>query len=630
MVALNIPLLSSLSSPLFNRGVRPRIALSFGSLGLALMVLLGLLAAQSARQESKETTERLLLQLASSLSAQLDHDMAERYREVALMASYENLHQSGRPTSEWRITLDEMQKTLKDYSWIGVTDTKGKVIAATQGILEGRDVSARPWFEKGLLAPVVLNVHEAKLLANLLPPSPKDEPYRFVDVAAPIKQGDRVIGVIGAHLNWEWARQRGQELLAAIDPDLAIKLVILDAQGKVLLGDKPLWEGRLQPTSTTRELGTQIFSLADGQRYLGAWRTSRPIGPYPGMGWQVILLQPEATALASAQHVKWLVVGLSLLGAALFAALSWWLASALTAPLRAAASQARRDAPPGAQATLGDEVAQLTASLASLTQTIQARDEEVMALNANRDVAVREQVADLKLQNEELRDFRRSVSHDLRGPLGQMALLLKRILARTGQDLPAEVKEKVGVVADECDRLSHLTNDMLALAMVEDRPLTLQTVNHMQLVQQELARLRHSMGHQPLAIDLSPLPESEGDPALLRQVWANLLSNAIKYSAKASKPTIKIQAIQDGDHCTFTVSDNGAGFDPALSSQLFQPFHRLHKAEDFEGTGIGLTIVQRVIERHGGRVWAESSTGGGASFHFRLPTGQPHAHRQAA
>jgi light-regulated signal transduction histidine kinase (bacteriophytochrome) len=118
---------------------------------------------------------------------------------------------------------------------------------------------------------------------------------------------------------------------------------------------------------------------------------------------------------------------------------------------------------------------------------------------------------------------------------------------------------------------------------------------------------------------LNPLPPAMGDRALLAQVWINLLSNAIKFSAKREQPLIEVGAKTDDHEHVYSVSDNGAGFDPRYASKLFGVFQRLHDQSEFQGTGVGLALVQRIITRHGGRVWAESTPGAGATFHFTLP-----------
>jgi light-regulated signal transduction histidine kinase (bacteriophytochrome) len=123
-----------------------------------------------------------------------------------------------------------------------------------------------------------------------------------------------------------------------------------------------------------------------------------------------------------------------------------------------------------------------------------------------------------------------------------------------------------------------------------------------------------------IEFDIGPLHRAHGDPGLLRQVWANLIGNAVKFTRKVERPRIEVRCRRRDGECCYTVRDNGVGFDPAYADKLFQPFQRLHQTSEFEGTGIGLAIVARIVHRHGGRVWAESAPGEGATFGFSLPT----------
>jgi signal transduction histidine kinase len=170
--------------------------------------------------------------------------------------------------------------------------------------------------------------------------------------------------------------------------------------------------------------------------------------------------------------------------------------------------------------------------------------------------------------------------------------------------------------------------------MVEQRALQAQPVDHAALVQAVwqglLAGPDAPAGAAQPELTLAPLPTLDGDPLLLRQVWTNLLGNALKFSARATPPRIGVSAQDHGGEVEFCVSDNGAGFDPGQADRLFRAFQRLHAASDFPGTGVGLSIVQRAVRRHGGRVRATSTPGQGACFCFTLPRGSAAADAQPA
>jgi PAS domain S-box-containing protein len=222
----------------------------------------------------------------------------------------------------------------------------------------------------------------------------------------------------------------------------------------------------------------------------------------------------------------------------------------------------------------------------------------------------------VKALNKELESFSYSVSHDLRAPLraidGYAQMLEEDYAAR----LDAEAQRLLGVVRGNARRMGQLIDDLLAFSRLGRQEPALQRVDMTRLAREVADELR---GARPVAIEVRGLPPANADPALLRQVWMNLIGNAIKYSSKKPDARVVVAAREEAHENIYSVTDNGAGFDMRYAEKLFGVFQRLHRPEEFEGTGVGLAIVQRVVTRHGGRVWAEGKTGEGASFHFSLP-----------
>jgi PAS domain S-box-containing protein len=239
--------------------------------------------------------------------------------------------------------------------------------------------------------------------------------------------------------------------------------------------------------------------------------------------------------------------------------------------------------------------------------------ERIQALNA----ALQSRAQLLEAANKELESFSYSVSHDLRAPLRAVDGYARMLEDDYAQTLDAEGRRLLGVVRAEALRMGRLIDDLLAFSR-----LGRIAVSDVQVPMAELAReCAADLGpaHPAARINIGSLPAARGDRALLRQVWANLLGNALKYSAKAPEPRIEIAGRATNGECCYSVKDNGAGFDMRYYDKLFGVFQRLHDAKEFEGTGVGLAIVQRIVSRHGGRVWAEGKTGEGAVFHFALP-----------
>ena len=167
--------------------------------------------------------------------------------------------------------------------------------------------------------------------------------------------------------------------------------------------------------------------------------------------------------------------------------------------------------------------------------------------------------------------------------------------------------------------MSELISDLLAFSKLGREPLKLAPVHSEALVREVWAQTRESWPHSAAALQLDAVPDAVGDGRLLRQVWLNLLDNAVKYSSRSATPAVTVSGRREGDRVIYSVQDNGVGFDIAQADRLFGVFQRLHSEADFGGTGAGLAIARRIVERHGGQMWATSAVGAGAQFSFSLP-----------
>ena len=224
----------------------------------------------------------------------------------------------------------------------------------------------------------------------------------------------------------------------------------------------------------------------------------------------------------------------------------------------------------------------------------------------------------LTASNGELDSFSYSVSHDLRAPLRAIGGFAQMLEEDHGGRLDAEGMRYLGVIRSNTERMGTLIDDLLEFSRLGRLPISAQEINVESLVREVVAEALD--GHQaaPL-VAIGPLPPVRGDRALLRQVWTNLIANAIKFSGKAMQPRIEVSGRHDAAENVYSVRDNGVGFDMEYADKLFGVFQRLHRADEFSGTGVGLAIVQRVVSRHGGRVWADGIVNGGAMFSFSLP-----------
>jgi PAS domain S-box-containing protein len=248
-------------------------------------------------------------------------------------------------------------------------------------------------------------------------------------------------------------------------------------------------------------------------------------------------------------------------------------------------------------------------------------EEEIRQLNVELEQRVVKRTAELEVANKELEAFSYSVSHDLRSPLRTVDGFSQAVLEDYGKQLPEEGRRYLQTIRQGAQRMGVLIDDLLTFSRLSRLPLHRQTVETARLVRDSLEELDSEKRGRKIDIRISELPSCHGDPALLKQVWTNLISNALKYTRKRETAIVEIGCAQDNGEPVYFVRDNGTGFDMQYAHKLFGVFQRLHRADEFEGTGVGLAIVQRVVHRHGGRIWAESAVDQGATFHFTLKGG---------
>jgi signal transduction histidine kinase len=238
--------------------------------------------------------------------------------------------------------------------------------------------------------------------------------------------------------------------------------------------------------------------------------------------------------------------------------------------------------------------------------------------NAELERRVREHTLELEAANRELEAFSYSVAHDLRSPLTVILSYADALIEDYSPQLPHEALAQLEGIVEGAEHMRRLTDGLLRLSRLTRQPLSKQRVDIAALVRDALEELRRAHTRQVM-VHVGELPDCTGDPALLRQVVANLLSNAFKFTATRRDAVVAVTGRVEGSERIYAVRDNGAGFDASQAERLFGPFQRLHASDQYEGTGIGLSIAARVVQRHGGRIWAESEVDRGATFRFSIP-----------
>ena len=243
---------------------------------------------------------------------------------------------------------------------------------------------------------------------------------------------------------------------------------------------------------------------------------------------------------------------------------------------------------------------------------------ELDRLNEELELRVQRRTAELEAANKELAAFSYSVSHDLRAPLRKIDGFSKALLQDYGKALDPQAREYLDWVRESSQQMAQLIDDLLNLSKITRSEMRRECVDLTALALAVGAELRQRQPERDVSLVVEEGLTTDGDPQLLKIALQNLLGNSWKFTGKRRDPRIEFRVLPDGPSRAFFVRDNGAGFDMAYSDKLFGPFQRLHSHEEFEGTGVGLATVQRIVTRHGGRIWAEASVGQGATVFFTL------------
>lgn len=275
------------------------------------------------------------------------------------------------------------------------------------------------------------------------------------------------------------------------------------------------------------------------------------------------------------------------------------------------------------RALLDETAADVSYALEHLDQVSETRraEAEVRELNAELERRVEERTAQLESANRELEAFSYSVSHDLRAPLRAIEGFAGMIVEDSSGSLPEETLRRLDVIRANARRMSALIDALLRFSRLGRHELRRDRVDMAELARSAFEEaVADAAARARIDLRIGDLPDAEGDTSLLRQVWVNLLGNAAKYSAGRERPVVEVTAAPGETRTTYRVTDNGVGFDPRYVDKLFRVFERLHAPDAFEGTGIGLALVKRIVQRHGGEVSAEGREGEGASFTFSVPS----------
>jgi signal transduction histidine kinase len=424
-------------------------------------------------------------------------------------------------------------------------------------------------------------------------------------IAAVTKNNDTPIGHI---VQWRKvsATQRSLDQLSKIIGTDAV-LFIGNSDGK-------FWTNMIKPVEMPSfeksDIRNIVTYMRNGNRMIASVRE------ITSTSWVVLVEFPrKALEDPANQFLLWMIgAGLVLLVISIL--LAWTMSRNITSPLKqltsAASSIASGNLSTKVNVDRHDELGKLARAFNAMSVQIQ---------NAHQDLEnkVKDRTAQLEAVNKELEAFSYSVSHDLRAPLRAVSGYAQILQEDYGKKLDPEANRIMTAITNNAHMMGQLIDDLIAFSRISRKEVSHQPIDMKLLAETCVQELQENNGKKKYEVQIDPMPECLGDQSMIKQVWLNLISNAVKYSSHETAPRIEIGYKDDERGHVYFIKDNGVGFDMQYAHKLFGVFQRLHSPEAFEGTGVGLALAKRIINKHSGDIWAESAPGKGATFFISLP-----------
>lgn len=576
----------------------------------------------------------LLHELAFQAAHNLDRGMYERYVDILTLSNSEIIKDPLSSNDKKRGHIEFLQKYFDEYSWIGLTDLNGNVIASTQKILEGVNVSKRPWFQGGIKETFVGDVHEAVLLAKLLT-NPSTDPLRFVDVATPVtnKQG-KVIGTIGAHLSWHWAKTVKEDIFQDSAKTYDVDLYIVSETGDILLGDSN--EG-LNVLFKNLKIGQNTESYFKNDKYLIGQHQTKGHKSYPGLGWTVITVQELEKSMAPAEELGKKVSIYGFLFAIVLSSLFLYVSRSIFKPFYILSEIAKK-VNSGENAewpilTNHEEAQTLSHSLSDLSKNVREKNKQLINLNDSLISLVDERTAELsiaKAKAESASDakslFLATMSHEIRTPIhGIMGM--SQVLIET--NLNKDQERYATSIFSASNNLLRIVNDILDYSKIEAGKMTLEEAEFdlVKLAEDIIDSMSYLVKNKELNLKLNTdhLKQSQyiGDATRIRQILVNLIGNAIKFTWEGYVE-LKISIVENYENgmtkIHFDIIDSGIGMSEESLCRLFTNFTQADAsiARKFGGSGLGLSITKQLVNLMEGEIGVKSEQNIGSTFYFDI------------
>ena len=636
--------------PMRLHGLTVRFAVATAALVVVSLGALSVLAITVARHGVRQQ-----IQSANATSAGLATRAFEQY-VLASVKIVEEASQRPKLSQEIRAAnwpeasrvLENIAQHFDGFAYFFVQDPRGVLrVRVPVAPTVGQDFSFRDFFQEAVRTrqSYVSGVYASRATGQ-----------RVVTVSVPVGDGaGGLAGVLCAALSLD----RMSEVLLELGRDRPSRMFVVDRQGTLVadsrglaapgtvsLADRPIVQAVLAGRAGTME----FRDPESDQSLLGAY------APIAKLGWGIVVVTPTAIAYATVTRLAWGLAGLSVACTIATLLVGLVLTRRLTRPLRRLSEASEQLAGgdfqgaqvrvvgrdevaalatsfnqmaarvAGSQRALEDRTREVTAVNDSLARELDERHRvelEVRRLNEELERRVHERTLELATANGELEAFSYSVAHDLRAPLRAMDGFSRILAEEWAPTLAPDAQRLIGRVRANATQMGALVDDLLNFSRLGRQALKRGPVAPDALVREAMVVLHAETEDRRVELSVGPLPACRADRSLLKQVFVNLLENALKFTRKRDVARLEVGGLTVGGECAYFVRDNGVGFDMRYAGKLFGVFQRQHRMEEYEGTGVGLAIVQRIVHRHGGRVWAEAAVDAGATIFFTLGEGRP-------
>jgi signal transduction histidine kinase/ActR/RegA family two-component response regulator len=588
--------------------VLPVIAMIIMSL---LLLVLGLILTKTTRESAQNEAGNRLAAEAKTFAALLDQsisaELADLQSKAASFAALQ-LHREPDKINAW---IDAIEQKIHEYNWVGFADREGIIKASSGNLLAGQSVAEREWFRQGLLSAVTIDLHEAKLLEPFLP-ARADGPWRFIDLAVPLRAGDEILGVIGAHLSWDWLMSLQKKFAATLPLPRQAEVFVAGADGTIRLSDLSFENWRLHELSSFQNAASGMVGWtrevwADGNQYIVGFANASSQANGHQLAWITLIRVPAQSFEATTAHAVngiWALVAATI---ALFYVGIRALLRVTLSPVKQLVLQVREVAKHGGRVDLSAHAPREFRALGEATNQM------IQSLEAS-------QSADIAKSR-----FLADMSHEVRTLLHGM--LSHWELARLGQD-PVQREKDLEKSMGYGKELITLVNDLLDLSAIEEGKLRL---DRTPVYIAELVRSNALLYEGPakakglgfvVDIQVEDTLQIMTDPLRLGQILRNLFSNAVKFTAQGSiSVSVELQETPLQHQLRIGVRDTGLGLSQSQQEMVFGRFEQTDPALGAKvgGSGLGLSLSQILTKAIGGEMVLRSASGEGSEFIVLLP-----------